>query len=379
MPPPTSTDMNVLVMDAAAASPIPAHQLPQPRLAIAAHVALSYKDGGRGDCVGSGQLPLPPPTSTDINRLVRDAAAATPIPAHPLPPPRLTISALAALSDIDGGRGDGVGGGQFPLPPPTSTDVGRHMTYAPTAPIIPAHPLFPPRLAIAAHAALSDIDGGRGDGVGGAQLTLPPPTSTDLNGLVRGTAAASSIPAHPLPPPRLTMAEHAALSDIDGGCGDGVGGAQLPLPPPTSTDVGGRVTESAAASAIPAHLHPPPRRIIAARAALSDTRRRPLRRRWQQSATSAAADVDRRGRAHDRRCRHVPHLRLTASFPSGKHRRTCGVVFQPRRPRPEVGTTRRQRRPSSGRTTPRRLPQTLALAAARRARGRCTARTGPYL
>ena len=265
------------------------------------------------------------------------------------------------------------------MPPPTSTDMNVLVRDAAAASPIPAHPLPQPRWAIAAHVALSYIDGGRGDCVGSGQLPLPPPTSTDMNRLVRDAAAASPIPAHPLPPPRLTIAAPSALSDVDGGCGDGVGGAQLPLPPPTSTDVGGRVTESAAPPAIPAHLHPPPRLIIAARAALSDTRRRPRRWRRRRSVASAAVDVDRRGRAHDRRSRHVPHLRLTASFPSGKHRRTCGVVFQPRRPRPEVGTTRRQRRPASGRTSPRRLPQTPARSAARRPRGRCPARTGPYL
>jgi len=153
---------------------------------------------------------MPPPTSTDMNVLVMDAAGASPIFAHPLFQPRLAIAAHAALSDIDGGHGDGVGGGQLPMPPPTSTDVGRRMTDAPTGSIMPAHPLPTPRLAIAAHAAVSDIDGGRGDGVGGAQLTLPPPTSTDMNGLVRDAAAASPIPAHPLPPPRLTIAALAA-------------------------------------------------------------------------------------------------------------------------------------------------------------------------
>jgi len=46
-----------------------------------------------------------------------------------------------------------------------------------------------------------------------------------MNGLVESAADAFLFPAQPLPPPRLTIAAHASLSDFAGGLGDGVGGA----------------------------------------------------------------------------------------------------------------------------------------------------------
>jgi len=62
-------------------------------------------------------------------------------------------------------------------------------------------------------------------------------------------------------------------------------------------------------------------------------RRRPRRWRRRRSNASAAADVDRRGRARVRRSRRAPRFRPTASPSPVDHRLTCGVVFNLRRPR----------------------------------------------